>query len=158
MATDWEVSEVGDTCRPVAGPGRGRSVQIEWISAGTAHLGFPTLWSVPHLLSREIKMNRRHWVCSRDTGGMILILQYRLETVRCTSSSSVKSFWLMMMLCIETSLSVIIRSKSSLQCLYCKLGFWNGQHYASRSSNWKAKASNTNIPCTGQIRFVLCNF
>ena len=27
----------------------------------------------------------------------------------------------MMMLCIETSLSVIIRSKSSLQCLYCKL-------------------------------------
>ena len=63
MATDWEVSEVGDTCRPAAGPGRGRSVQIEWISAGTAHLGFPALWSVPHLLSREIKMNRRH--CSR---------------------------------------------------------------------------------------------
>ena len=27
----------------------------------------------------------------------------------------------MMMLCIETSLSVIVRSKSSLQCLYCKL-------------------------------------
>ena len=26
MATDWEVSEVGDTCRPAAGPGRGRSV------------------------------------------------------------------------------------------------------------------------------------
>ena len=61
MATDWEVSEVGDTCRPAAGPGRGRSVQIEWISAGTAHLGFPALWSVPHLLSREIKMNRRHF-------------------------------------------------------------------------------------------------
>ena len=60
MATDWEVSEVGDTCRPAAGPGRGRSVQIEWISAGSAHLGFPALWSVPHLLSREIKMNRRH--------------------------------------------------------------------------------------------------
>ena len=68
MATDWEVSEVGDTCRPAAGPGRGRSVQIEWISAGTAHLGFPALWSVPHLLSREIKMNRRHcavWQGSR---------------------------------------------------------------------------------------------
>ena len=61
MATDWEVSEVGDTCRPAAGPGRGRAVQIEWISAGTAHLGFPALWSVPHLLSREIKMNRRHY-------------------------------------------------------------------------------------------------
>ena len=60
MATDWEVSEVGDTCRPAAGPGRGQSVQIEWISAGTAHLGFPALWSVPHLLSREIKMNRPH--------------------------------------------------------------------------------------------------
>ena len=60
MATDWEVSEVGDTCRPAAGPGRGQSVEIEWISAGTAHLGFPALWSVPHLLSREIKMNRRH--------------------------------------------------------------------------------------------------
>ena len=60
MATDWEVSEVGDTCRPAAGPGRGRSVQIEWISAGTAHLGFPALWSAPHLLSREIKMNRPH--------------------------------------------------------------------------------------------------
>ena len=30
-------------------------------------------------------------------------------------------FWLMMMLCIETSLSVNIRSKSSLQCLNCKL-------------------------------------
>ena len=29
--------------------------------------------------------------------------------------------WLMMMLCIETSLSVNIRSKSSLQCLNCKL-------------------------------------
>ena len=57
MATDWQVSEVGDTCRPAVGP---RSVQIEWISAGTAHLGFPALWSVPHLLSREIKMNRRH--------------------------------------------------------------------------------------------------
>ena len=55
MATDWEVSEVGDTCRPAAD---------QWKSsefpAGTAHLGFPELWSVPHLLSREIKMNRRH--------------------------------------------------------------------------------------------------
>ena len=61
MATDWEVSEVGDTCRPAAGPGRDRSVQIEWISAGTAHLGFPALWSVPHLLLREIKMNRPHF-------------------------------------------------------------------------------------------------
>ena len=60
-------------------------------------------------------------VCSRDTGGMISILQKRIETFRCTASSSVKSFWLMMMLCIEASLSVIVRSKSSLQCLYCKL-------------------------------------
>ena len=31
-----------------------------------------------------------------------------------------RDVWLMMMLCIETSLSVILRSKSSLQCLYCK--------------------------------------
>ena len=61
MATDWQVSEVGDTCRAAAGPGRRRSVQIELLSAGTAHLGFPALLSVPHLLSREIKMNRRHW-------------------------------------------------------------------------------------------------
>ena len=60
MATDWQVSEVGDTCRAAAGPGQRRSVQIEWFSAGTAHLGFPALLSVPHLLSREIKMNRRH--------------------------------------------------------------------------------------------------
>ena len=61
MATDWQVSEVGDTRRAAAGPGRRRSVKIEWLSAGTAHLGFPALLSVPHLLSREIKMNRRHW-------------------------------------------------------------------------------------------------
>ena len=61
MATDWQVSEVGDTCRPAAGPRSRRSVQIEWISAGTAHLGFAALLSVPHLLSREIIMNRRHW-------------------------------------------------------------------------------------------------
>ena len=61
MATDWQVSEVGDTCRAAAGPGRRRSVQIEWLSAGTAHLGFPALLSVPHLLSREKKMNRCHW-------------------------------------------------------------------------------------------------
>ena len=61
MATDWQVSEVGDTCRAAARPGRRRSVQIEWLSAGTAHLGFPALLSVPHLLSREIKMNRRHY-------------------------------------------------------------------------------------------------
>ena len=60
MATDWQVSEVGDTCRPSPRPGSRRSVQIEWISAGTAHLGVPALLSVPHLLSREIKMNRRH--------------------------------------------------------------------------------------------------
>ena len=60
MATDWQVSEVGDTRTPAAGPGRGRAVQIEWISAWTAHLGFPMLLSVPHLLSREIMMNRRH--------------------------------------------------------------------------------------------------
>ena len=60
---------MGDTCRAAAGPGRRRSVQIERLSAGTAHLGFPALLSVPHLLSREIKMNRRHygadvWACS----------------------------------------------------------------------------------------------
>ena len=61
MATDWQVSEVGDTCRPAAGPGSRRSLQIEWISAETAHLGFPALLSVPHLLSREIMMNRRHY-------------------------------------------------------------------------------------------------
>ena len=60
MATDWQVSEVGDTCIPAAGPGRGQSVQIEWISAWTAHLGFPALLSVPHLFAREIIMNRRH--------------------------------------------------------------------------------------------------
>ena len=60
MATDWQVSEVGVTCRAAAGPGRRRSVQIEWLSAGTAHLGFPALLSVPHLFAREIKMNRRH--------------------------------------------------------------------------------------------------
>ena len=56
MVTDWQVSEVGDTCRPAAEPGRGRSVQMEWISAGTAHLGFPALLSVPHLLSCKIMM------------------------------------------------------------------------------------------------------
>ena len=61
MATDWKVSEVGDTRTPTAGPGRGWSVQIEWISVWTAHLGFPALLSVPHLLAREIMMNRRHW-------------------------------------------------------------------------------------------------
>ena len=34
----------------LAGPGRRRSVQIEWLSAGTAHLGFPALLlSVPPL-------------------------------------------------------------------------------------------------------------
>ena len=64
MATDWQVSEVGDTRTPAAGPGRGRAVQIEWISAWTAHLGFPALLSVPHLLAREIKMNRRNLTLS----------------------------------------------------------------------------------------------
>ena len=72
MATDWQVSEVGDTCTPAAGPGRGRAVQIEWISAWTAHLGFPALLSVPHLLVREIMMNRRHcktgWPCVAKIG------------------------------------------------------------------------------------------
>ena len=48
MATDWQVSEVGDTCRAAAGPGRRRSVQIEWFSAGTTHLGFPALFTVIH--------------------------------------------------------------------------------------------------------------
>ena len=61
MATDWQVSEVGDTCRPAAGLESHRSVQIEWISAWTAQLVFPALLSVPHLLSREIIMNRRHY-------------------------------------------------------------------------------------------------
>ena len=61
MMTDWQVPEVGNTCRRAAGPGSRRSVQIEWISAGTALLGFPALLSVPHLLSREIMMNRRHY-------------------------------------------------------------------------------------------------
>ena len=61
MATDWQVSEVGDTARPATRPGSWRSVQIEWISAWTAHLGFPALSSVPHLLAREIMMNRRHF-------------------------------------------------------------------------------------------------
>ena len=60
MATDWQASEVGDTCTPAAEPGRGRSVQIKWISAWTAHLGFPALLSVSHLLAREIILNRRH--------------------------------------------------------------------------------------------------
>ena len=41
MATDWEVSEVGDTCRPAAGPGRGRSVEIEWILQELRISGFP---------------------------------------------------------------------------------------------------------------------
>ena len=67
MATDWQVSEVGDTRTPAAEPGRRRSVQIEWLSAWTAHLGFPALLSVPHLLAREIKMNRRH--CPSPFGG-----------------------------------------------------------------------------------------
>ena len=53
ISTDWQVSEVGDTRTPTARPGRGRSLQIEWISAGAAHLGFPVLLSVPHLLARN---------------------------------------------------------------------------------------------------------
>ena len=43
----------------LAGPRPGRADADQWLSAGTAHLGFPALLSVPHLLSREIKMNRR---------------------------------------------------------------------------------------------------
>ena len=35
-------------------------MQSEWIIAWPAHLGFPVLSSVPHLLSREIVMNRCH--------------------------------------------------------------------------------------------------
>ena len=50
MATDWQVSEVGDTRTPLAGPGRGRAVQIEWISAWTVHLGFPCVWVSPSCL------------------------------------------------------------------------------------------------------------
>ena len=49
MATDWQVSDVGDTCRPAAGPGSRRSVQIEWISAWSAHLEFPVLLRCPPL-------------------------------------------------------------------------------------------------------------
>ena len=60
MATDWHVSEAGDTCRPAAGPVSRWSVQIEWISAWTANRGFSALLSVPHLLAREIIMNRHH--------------------------------------------------------------------------------------------------
>ena len=44
----------------LAGPRPGQADADQWLSAGTAHLGFPALLSVPHLLSREIKMNRRH--------------------------------------------------------------------------------------------------
>ena len=62
MATDWQVSEVGDTSTPAAGAGRSQLVQIEWISAWTAHLEFPALLSVPHLLAHEIIMNRHHSV------------------------------------------------------------------------------------------------
>ena len=58
MATDWQVSEVGDTCTPAAKSGRGRSVQIEKYPAWTVHLGFPALLSVPHLFARESLMNR----------------------------------------------------------------------------------------------------
>ena len=61
MATDWQESEMGDTCKPATGPRSRRSVQIEWISAGTVHLGFPALLSVPTLLSREIMSDRRHY-------------------------------------------------------------------------------------------------
>ena len=39
---------------PATGPGRGQSVQIEWISVWTALLEFPALLSVPHLLAREM--------------------------------------------------------------------------------------------------------
>ena len=46
MATDWQVSDLGDTRTPAAGPGWGQSVQIEWISAWTAHLEFPALQGV----------------------------------------------------------------------------------------------------------------
>ena len=60
ISTDWQVSEVRDTRTPAAGPGRGQSVQIEWSSAGAAHLRFPVLLSVLRLLAREIMMNRRH--------------------------------------------------------------------------------------------------
>ena len=61
MATDWQVSGVGTLADPRPSRRRSWSVQIEWLSAGTGHLEFPTLLSVPHLLSREIMMNRRHW-------------------------------------------------------------------------------------------------
>ena len=44
-------------------------------------------------------------------------------------------FWLMMMLSIETSLSVNIRSKSSLQCLYCKLNKRWGWYQQGRSAH-----------------------
>ena len=47
---------MGDTCRPAAG--------VMVISANRvnyAHLRFPALSGVPHLLAREIIMNRRHF-------------------------------------------------------------------------------------------------
>ena len=52
--------------------------------------------------------------------GHNLSLKKKKKKKRWNLQVSKKCFWLMM-LCIETSLSVIIRSKSSLQCLNCKL-------------------------------------
>ena len=44
MATDWQVSEVGDTCRAAAGPGRRRSVHfLQELRIS----GFPRFWVSP---------------------------------------------------------------------------------------------------------------
>ena len=86
MSTDWQVSEVGDTCRAAAGLVRRQSVQIEWLSAGTAHLGFPALLSVPHLLLREIIMNRRHcWMQKFWKSQFFLLRKNCLVEFECTA-------------------------------------------------------------------------
>ena len=72
---------------------------------------------------------------------------------------SIISFWLMMMLCIETSLSVIVRSKSSLQCLSCKLkesiAFLKWSALALRSLEKSVLLMWTFFTFDG-FRFVLC--
>ena len=88
MATDWQVSEVGDTCRPAAGPRSRQSVQIEWISAGTAHLGFPALWSVPHLLSLEINMNRCHFYWFSWTQFLVQVNQEPIRMIKIADSQT----------------------------------------------------------------------
>ena len=64
-ALKWRLTDRYLRWGTLAGPRPGRADADQWLSAGTAHLGFPALLSVPHLLSREIKMNRRHWARQR---------------------------------------------------------------------------------------------